>query len=627
MPETKRPDWPKIFANDITNNKYLTWTAAAREGRKFMDQDFTSLQKFGMNLDDPKKPWVKVSTVRRTVQSLKGKAFSNPINWKVAPYEGMNVEEDVTKVSDCLLKFEARAKRGPFNRNLLHEVVKSVEDGLVTGRIITDARIDTTMRDPLYYNGKPIYERLQPENVVLDGRAQRLEDIWHQFIIMSYSKNAFEVAFGEKADTYRSGRAALLGGQPVDTFDTDSIEVVEVQYIQLRLDSLIEVPPELAREILLQLPEGNTIWKQDLQQHLMQLSAERPEYAAFDLDKVVQGLPHYETQRWAVYSTYFCGDRPLLKGEEYLIGPQFSVIEKQFFPTTNSPYAHGVPFFLTDLQMLEVLTKSMTAKLLLRANKVRTHVRGTIDDPTKAALDDDMGTVVEWGDQLDENRPIGDSIMFEKAGDALPWIMQFGQALHRDIGEQFGTLGEGEGELPYAGAPAKLIDRLIMAGSVMFASFKMALNEYFPEIFDRALRLAVKALPRRSLMTIAGENSMERAKLIATGKFYERIDLYNVNVELDLTTPQERAMQKQIMAELFGKGQIDPETALTFLEFPEPKMTARKIIEWQMKMNERLALGTEILEDENLSQVILPQVQQYKQMMMMIKKRSALQTK
>lgn len=600
---------------------YQVWLQRALEARSYQDNDFHTLKKFGIDFDS-NRPWIKSNAIHKVINMLEGRAFSNPIKAKAEPYEGFNLEEDVSKICACVWQHEERARRGPRERNLLQEIRRTVNDGLWTGRMCYDARIETTLQSTLYPRGMPLYERLAPENVVLDARAARLQDVRHLFVVSSYTEEEAESVFEIPRGTIAGRRGRILP-HPLYSFNFDSnlVEVVETQYQKVFLDYSYILPAPIASLLNWPEKEGFEVYLSDLQRHVQEQAAREPRLQDIKPEEIaamLQDYPRERVQRWGVFCTYFFSDgESAVKEKEYYLGNRFTILLDEFFPASNSPYGLGVPYFLNDLQMMNILVKSTAAKLLMRANKIRVHVRESLNQATKNQLSDDLAPVIEYMGQLSEDRPMSDQIVFESAGEAMPWLIQFSQLLDRDFHSTYGT--HQSDQTPYAGAPAKMVNTLLAAGNVMFANFRLTLNDFLPRIYERALFLAVRALPKEVLMLLAGENDEDRMRLIQTGEFKARISLMNIAVNLDLTDEAERLMQKQIFGDLLAKDAVDPETGLTQLGVDEPRMLAQRIMDWRLSQNEALALGTQIISDPILKQEITGMIQRYQQQLQTIK--------
>jgi len=624
MSKPEQKNWYATFVQDQASTKFQDWLIEAQEARQLCELDLNPLQKYGLDPTDG-NPWMRSGSIARITRDIKGRAFRNSFKPKVVPYEGKNVEEDVTKICDCIFSFETQAKRGPFNLNFIRELSIVSDDSIIAGMGYIDMRIDGALCTPTFFNGLPIYQRFNPTSVVLDERAGRLEEILHLHIVQRYTPENLGVTFDVDPKDFPKGTVETIryiteGNVTNDSdYNANLIEVIETQYLKLYKDRLLMIPQELSQE--LQVPPG-AMWYKDLEKHIELLGQQNDSYKKYPLKRVVKYIQGKDQVRWGVYSTFYVGDKPLNDGREYFLGTTFSIMPLQFIRITNSPYGHGAPYFLADPQKLEILANTKLAQLVMKSNRSRVHTKGHISQETKDQLSDSMADVIEYGEMADcpPNEPLSNLITFEKSGEMLPWLINFVGHVHGMLNEEFGTRPEQEGGLPYAGAPAKLIDKLMTSGAIMFATFQEGFNWFLPNVYERVLGLATKAIPIPALIMLAGENDEERRQLIESGELYSRLETMNVDVQLDLTSDQERLMQKQLYAELYKAGQLDPETAMELLEVEEPQRIARAI----RANSQALQIGTDIMEDPNLQQVILPIIDKHKKSvaaMQQIKKR------
>jgi hypothetical protein len=594
--------WADVFILDQGSPKRAAWIKEARKARAFMDLNFDPLREYGLEEDEDTLPVVKRSSIPRVVRSLYGRIYANPMKPTVGAYEGRKAEEAVTMISDAVFRYEMAQKRGPKRRKLIAEIKRATMDALVTGFGVTDHRVDETLRSVTFPKGIPYHERLDPFDVIFDRRVGRNEDKRHLHIVRCYTKDEFEDIFQTQASNAVFSQIINESIDP-EMVDPNLVWVVETQYRKTELDVMYLLPREAQAEIGLPLPpmdenpKAGLVSKKTLSSHINALKQYAPDkYGYLDLSRFTKGVEKFETLKWGTYSFMHAGVEKPLTEEEY-VGDDFTVEILGFFPVSSSPYFNGVPFFLADAQNLEIIGETVQARFLMRADNPGMYTKVPLEDHVKERIRaNKIGDIVDLELQ-GEDAPIKDLIMFRDLSPILPYLGQFLQSVHYSIDEEFGTTKEQSGQVPFAGASGRLIDRLLVAGTFMFTLFVDVMNEYLPGVFDRVLRLGAYALPTRALLTIAGENDEQRRQMILDGSYVQRLDVLNADVQLDMTSDQDRALQKEFVVTLAKAGLCAPITAARLLNFEEPERFAREVEQYQRQQNEYLQMGHSVLDD------------------------------
>lgn len=624
MPKEK--DWYNIFTADQASNKYQNWLSQAIENRQLADLSLAPFERHDGLIRD-KRDWLKSTSVRKIMRNVKSRILVNPIVPKAVPHEGEVNEEDMTKICDALWSHESFVERGPKNLMLDAEISDWIDEVLETGMGYLDLRIDAALRTPTFYNGVPIYESLNSVNVVLDAAARRLKEIRHLHIISVYEEDDFEIIFDVKADGFKSKSTQLQSFAPILSKGADwkigdinaggnldgiisGVEVIETQFIKYAKDELVEIPTSLQRAFFLNLDPPGLMFREDLKLHLKKLEKSIPGFKAPPINSVIKGLRRGEQLRWGVYSTFYVGNSKIHDGKEYYVGGKFTVVPMSFLRISqDSPYAWGAPYFLRDLQKMEVLVNTKLSELVMKSNKKRMFTKMELQQDTKDAIADPLKDIVELKEFAGDPRPLSELIHFEDASDVIPFLIQFRASIGMMLDEEFGTGGQHGQELPYKGAPAKLVNTLVAVGSVMVSSLRESLERNLGKVYERVRNLAVYALPRQALITIAAENDEGRKALIMSGDFYKRIGSLNTLVKLDLTTEQEKLFLKQIYSRLFEVGKLDELTYFELMGVPEPKRLAQAVQAQMMATNQALAYGTFVTQDPDARQTYMPAIQ------------------
>lgn len=624
MPEEK-PKWYKIYEADQASNKYQSWLLQAQENRQLADLSLKPLERADGLIRD-KRDWLKSTSIRRIMRNVKSRITINPIDPKAEPHEGAVVEEDMSQICVALWKHERNSYRGPKNLNLDQEVDDWINECMETGMGYLDIRIDAALRNTEFINGLPIYESLDPVNVILDSDARRLKDINHLHIVMTYTKENFEVTFGEDAAEFSDAKVDLhkrtflykQDTNQVMSLDKDpkgspeTIDVIETQFIKREMDELIVMPEEQRSKLFLPPNRTGLIFKSDLKRHLEKMKEAVKTFNPPPLDKILKGLDRAEQMRWGVYSTFYAGNKPIKDGHEYFLGNKFTPVPIAFARVSqDSPYGWGAPYFLRDAQKMEILVDTKLAELALKSNKSRVWIKGTIKSDEKKQIGDPLRDVVELPSLAGSPYPIEELMKFESAADAIPLLIGVRGMVHRILNEEYGTHPPTEGALDVSGISGRAIENLAAGSTLMLIDTKTAVERGLREIYERVRNLAAYAIPPQMLIEIAAETDQGRQQLITSGRFYQRISKLNTHVLIDLTTRQEKLFLRSLYFELYKAGKLSEEIFFELVEQPEPKRLSKAIMEHQMRTNAALRVGTFVTQDEDGRRDLLPIFQRY----------------
>lgn len=602
-------NWYSLFVADMASDKYQKWLQQAHENRQLSDLSLKPLER-NDGLIPKDREWIKSTSIRRIIRHIKARISMNPYNPRAEPYEGAVVEEEVTKICDCLWKHERRSSRGPKNLNLDEEINDWIDESLDTGMGYLDLRIDAMLRNPEFFNGLAIYESLDPVNVVLDSRARRIKDIRHVHIVSLYTPEDYELTFNEEAPR-NTARLLHPAFQDQNEVINDMIAVVETQYIVKEKDQLLLIPREIQDKYFLDLKEPGLMFKTDFKVYLDTLKNKMSNFDIPPISKITKNMKSGEQLRWGAYSTYNTGNHEINDGKKYYLGQKFTIYPLCFLRISqNSPYGWGAGYFLKDNQKMEILINTKLAELALKSNKARVFTKGALHQDTKDAISDPLVDVVELKEFAGDITPISELLHMESSLDAIPLLINVKAMLHDYLNEEYATRRGTEGSSPFAGASGKLVNTLLMTGAVMMGELRDNLERNLSKVYQQVRNLAAYITPAKTLITIAAENNENCMKLILSGKFYDRIHSLNTMVRLDMTTPEEKMFLKQLFFKLYESGQIDPVTFLELIEYPEPKMLGNRIDDYRKKTDEALMYGSMITQNPVLRASYLPQIQE-----------------
>lgn len=597
MSYTKHKDYTakdcySLLQKDRRSPKYQIWLREAKIARKFIDNTI-SFDDLDISSIDRDNVAVTHNTVRKIVHMIYGKAFGSPIRAKVVPFEGDYAEEAVSKICECIFKFEESQRRGIMRLNYLRELKRSVLRGLVSGMLYFDSRLDQSLATPLFYQGLPLYWNPDPIDVIMDCTAANVEQTWHRHIIHSVLPEILEGTFEVSSDWFTRA-TDNEGGDPER--NSGKIDVVETQYKVLAYDDLYQLSNEQIAEIYLNPRKSGFYWKREIKQQADVLKSNLPEFSYFDLKKFLAHTPKIRTQSAAVYNRYHVGGQELNK-EPYLVGNDFSMDASSFFPNEQSPYGFGLPYYLKDISTMQMIAKTVELRQVMVIDRPRKHRKGKDTEHIEEQYRHGSREIVYKPEDVDEDVPLAQQFIFENTAQNLPLVAQFAGMLQNDLDSQFAS--HPELERGYAGASGKFMQTISALAGSLLSIFWDELNWFIPNQYDRSLSMAAMVFPVEALLVIAGENDKERAQLIQSGQFKQRLSNINVDAQLDLTSEEDRKAQKEVAAMLLKSGALHGAAlveGLGILGYREPVKMARAIEQGMAQFNQELAMGKKINE-------------------------------
>lgn len=558
------------YLEDLKSTDRGTWVKQSRDARCFMNKDFTPLQEDGLLEEgDPKtNPIVKFSSLPEKIRFLKGRVFSNPIQPQVEPHENIKLEEPYRMVADAVFRHEMRDERGWCDYKLLEEIDKAITDGMVDGECVTNHIVDDSLRDEFFLFGKPVHYRLDPQCLVHDKRANCPKEDRRRHILHYFTEDE---ALGMFPKLEQLGKGNLPPEMRDEDVDEDLYVIIETQEKIRSWSEKINIPMKVKDEFGF---SNEFIDKNDFKNRLQKLKDDQPDkFNYVDVDSMMgqYGSKSVRKQEWQVYSTWwaFGIDEPLVSRKT--IGTKFSTEVLQFMPN-----GYGFPFFLRDLQAVEIVLHTILTRVVRRLD----NEGGFFDLSlfTEKELDKLKGNKVgEWIGVKLFGQDIRQAIMRRDMTQAAQLLTVYLGMIQDLMNNMFGTWREQMGQAAFAGQSGELGKVLQASGTFMFLDFVRKIEDYLSRVFDRVLHMALSTFPPETLIIIAGESFLERKKVIADGTIYKRMKKVNAAVTLDLTTEADRNMFKQMVAQGWAKGVISPLSAFRELGFKEPERLAREM--------------------------------------------------
>lgn len=599
----------KQYLEDLKEPTRGTWIKQSQDARCFMEKDFTPLEEDGLiDEGDPKNnPVVKFSSLPEKIRFLKGRVFANPIEPSVEAHENKQVEESVRMVADSVFRHEFRDSRGWCEYKLIEELHKAVTDAMVDGEGVTNHIVDDSLRDEFFLFGKPLHYRIDPQHLIHDKRALSYKEDRRRHILHYFTEDEAKGMFPRLA---KEGMGELPPEMVDDEVDEDLYVVIETQTKDRKWTEKITIPDDVQKEFGL---GGAIIEKNDFKNQLKTLKDTRPDkYSHVDVDALTKqySSKSVRIQDWEVTSTWwtFGIEEPLIPAKK--IGTKFTTEILQFMPLSGLPYANGFPFFLRDLQAVEIVLHTILNRVVRRLdNEGGFYDITAFTEQQLAKLEGNK--VGNWIGLKLFGEDIRNKIMRRDMTQAAQLLTIYLDMIQNLMNNMFGTWREQMGQAAFAGQSGELGKVLAASGTFMFLEFVRKIEDYLSRVYDRVLHMALSTFPPETLYIIAGENFPDRGKTIMDGSIYKRMQKINAAVILDLTTEADRNMHKQIVAQGWAKGVIAPLSAFRELGFKEADRMAREMDAWMQRQSKGQALVAAIEQRPGLDQVFNKAIQEY----------------
>lgn len=523
------------FEADVGSNKYTEFRRESILARSFMEDNFT-MQDIGFVEDG--KPWVNKNSIRKTVNQAYSRIILKERKVIAAPYEGFNVEQDLSKICEFVWKFEDTEPRTSEELMLDEEKKFAGRDSLIEGCGYVDSRIDDTIGSSLFPNGKAVYERIRPLRVVIDKAAESWNKKRHVHIIHWITPDNFEVMFDQKAELIRSTDDEYSDPEKTGGL----IRVIETQYKTSEITQLYKLTEDQMIELGVENPY---IWKEDIIEILEVLRVVSPTHEFLDIKVYLRNTEKVRrSERTGWFSVFHlqgkeCHKKPFYQGATSTL--------KQLcpFPADNSPYGHGMPFFLLPTAIIEMILGTQAIRSILSR---RAYMAGK---PSKEFLDKwNENKLTEIfaveGDMINPDLPVRDQIDFEDNTQKAPFLFNAWQQMQGESADEY---GDQSSTLP-ADASRFRISHVQELVADMLNMIVDAVKGFNEKIYGRSLKLALATIPQPMLYILAGENDEERMKLIMTGEIYERLETMNAHVEIDERSEEMKLLQTQIVGEM-----------------------------------------------------------------------------
>jgi len=563
-----------LFILDRDATARTAWLVSSSDARCFMNNDYSPLERDGLiKRNDPNNPVVEKSSIPERVRFLHGRIFSNEYEPEIVPFEGESLDEPYRMVAKSLFLHERADVRDEDAWNLDEEMDQSVLNALVDGMGYIYETIDETLRDELFYLGKAVYYSPDPRDVVLDYRAKRVGKIRHFHLIKRYTEEEFSGLY-PRIDV---GKVTSDWRDHDNVANEDLIPVFETQYKKRSLVKKIALTPKQRKEF--DWPDQLAEIK-EFRRYLKDLKLENPEkFEYVDVEAIIADAPVLETKDWGVYSMTWAGGLDKSLEKETYIGQEFSLKILSLIDVFDTPYAFGVPHFLRSLQALEIISRTIQARLTLRMDNPGGFYDEAAIQPTE--LEEIKKNIIgQWYKLNLFGGKIDDHLKTRDITPHLQFLSIFLGDIKDSMDSAFGTWREQMGQAAFAGQSGKMAQTLLASGAYIFTRFVRKIELFLKQVYAGVLMRSAAVIPPRTLIIIAGEQFPERQKVITDESFYQRIQRVNVKVQLDTSTEGDKQMQKGIVAQLLLNGTMAPISGFRELEFKEPAKLAQEIDAW-----------------------------------------------
>ena len=573
----------KLFEADVGSLKYTVFKRESILARAFMEDNFR-MSDLGFFDDD--KPWVKKNSIRKTVNQAYSKIMLRPPRIMAAPYEGFNVEQDLSKVCECIWKYEESEPRTGDNLKMNAEVKKSGRDAFIEGCGYVDSRIDDTIGSSYFPNGKAVYERFRPLNIVIDKGCDDWNKKQHVHIVHWVSPEMIKLQFGKDIIDIRS-----TDDEYSDVEKTGGdVRVIETQYKEEKMTRLYKLAKDQMLELGIKEPY---IWEEDLREAVEALKIKTPEL--YEFMSVKNYLKNTEKVRRSMRTGWFSIYH--LQGKELHAEPFYQGVSSTLtqlcpFPADNSPYGHGLPFFMTATAKIEMIlgTQAIRSILARRAYMLGKPSKDFENKWNKNALNE---IFVLEGDMIDPDRSIKEQVDFEDNSQKAPFLFNAWQMMQGETVDEYGDMSAG---LP-SDTSRYMVNHIRGIVSDMMSVLMDATKTFYQGIYDRSLRLALMTIPQPMLYILAGENDEERMKLILTGELYQRLEIMNAQVVMDDRPDEIKMVEMQIIGELLKVGKIPIGKGGEMLGMSDSYELEKIQDQQMMKMNPLMAMAKQLQED------------------------------
>lgn len=605
----KKEDLEKIYKDFLLDRDAphrIKWMKASADSRCFMNNDLSPLEADGLiKRNDKDNPVVEKCDIPEKVRFLQGRVFSNDYEPEVKPYEGDTMDEEHRMIAQAVFRHERSDRRDCAQYNLNEEIDKSVRNALVDGMGYLYEAADETLRDELFYLGKPVYIAPDPHDVSLDRTARRLDEVKHvHFIRERLTKDEFK----EKYPDTDIGKVKIDWYDKLRDTEEQVVPIVESQYLRIEWLSQYALNSEDQQRFGW---DSKFAEVKEFRAHLKELKKTSPQdFQDIDIAAYVKTLPKLRTKNWHVESVVWAAglDKPL--EDERDIGKSFSIFILDLIDVFDQPYAFGVPYFLRSLQILATIARTIQARTILRMdNPGGLYREGTISPEELEELEENI--IGKWIGLKFFEGGLKDNILPREVSPYLQFLQNFIEENKDEMNAVFATWREQLGQAGFAGQSGKMAQTMLATGSYSFTRFAKKLEVYLEKIYGMVLRLASAVIPRSTLLIIAGEDDEKRKVAITKQTYYERIQRVNVRVELDTRSEADKSAFKGIVQALLIGDKMAPASAFRELNFKEPTKLAEEIDAWMARRSKAEYYAKRIEQVPELGDVLDGAIQEF----------------
>lgn len=571
------PEWLQKLSDPAAWRRKIDDAADHEKRRKWMDQVKTA-KDFVRNEIDPGIQtveniyWYKTASYIRIRNYVLGRLAFGEMKPKVIGVE--LPDENLARMYELGINWEFTRPRGGNRLIGRHQITPCLMNWVDFGMGDINVRFDPYRVDRENYTGSIITEAADVTGLILDPEAPSLDRI-------RYLGRKFDVSEEE----FRGILPAYDGDIP-----TDKDNRTTLYEVQFRTDRPVEVrfnSPEISEYII----DSRPYWKSEEEfknafiAGLNQRKSEDknfrgPYHPNIEAEKIWKSFKRQYIALPMTYSMLFIGtegkSEKLVDGPHY-IGDNFSHVLIPFVQIYGTPYPVGAPFYVADMQKLEMMLKTLFVRSMLKANNSNIVVNlSKIDDPKQ------IETLKKFRAEIGGVLPIKnvDNIdrVFRQLEVKPPHqaILDLAKYIRWDLDEFFNTHEPMTGLPPFAGASGELTKVLQAAGSYPLGILVDDINQLLSGIFRRIARLIYQHMPHEKRIMISDQpGQMDQMTLKREVMRKADPNDFDIKVEVDTDSEQDKANKFNKAILLFDRGLHDP---LTTLEDAGKKREAQQIL-------------------------------------------------
>lgn len=563
-------EWRERIEYAANHNKRKEWLNQVELAKKFVNNEFDPEIQTVENIY-----WYKSASYIRIRNYLLGRLAFGEMKPKVVGVE--LPDENLAWMYEKAIDWEFNRPRGG-NRTIGRKqiplcLMNWVDFGL--GDINT--YFDPFRVDKENWTGSIIIESVDPVGVILDPDARNIHEI-------RYLGRKFDVSEEE----FRGIMPAYDGDIPLN--DKNRTTLFEVQF---RTDRPVEVRFN-SKESSEYIYDSRPYWRSENEFKNAYMAGLKKRK---ELDKGFKPPyhPNKEAQKlWdsfkrqyislpMTYGLFFCGteEKPaVLVHGPIFVGDDYSHNLIPLIEIYDTPYPVGAPYYVADMQKLEIILKTLYVRMMLRANNSNTVVDvNRIDGPNALKTYNDFKANI--GAMLPMNlRGVTNIDQVFRQLDVKPphqVMLDLSKYIRWEIDEFFNTHEAMTGMPPFAGASGELTKVLQATGSYPLGTLVNNIQSLMDNIFRKIAKLIYRYMPYEKRILVS--DAPDQTEMVTLKKeLMSKIDPndFDISVRLDTTSESEKIRKEQTAIAAFQLGLYDP---LTTLEEMGKKREAKMILE------------------------------------------------